>query len=328
MTCKNKYRCPNIDCCHSPLTAEKDGLRCQHGHFYSFVEGTDIPVFTKAQDEANEYTLHNAAEIHDNSLRWVFDTFGTDEDSLRNSIVSRLKLKKGDQVLVTGAGAGNDLPYITKELEGYGAIFAQDIAQQMLVAGAERHRAISSNGSLELSFSVSDATNLPFDDNSFDAAYHFGGINLFPDIPKGIAEMNRVVRPGGRVLISDEGLAPWLMDTEYGKMLIENNVLYKYPLPLSSLPENARDVKVSWELSNCFYVVDFEASDEPLHIDIDRPHIGMRGGSIRTRYFGKLEGIDPELRDHIYAEAKRKGISRVDYIESLLKNGMSKDNSG
>jgi hypothetical protein len=114
------------------------------------------------------------------------------------------------------------------------------------------------------------------------------------------------------------------MDTEYGKMLIENNVLYKYPLPLSSLPANARDVKVSWELSNCFYVVDFAASDEPLHIDIDRPHIGMRGGSIRTRYFGKLEGIDPELRDHIYAEAKRKGISRVDYIESLLKNGMSK----
>lgn len=321
----NIYRCPASGCRHHPLKQEENGLRCDNGHFYSFVENTHIPVFAKAQDDINEYTLHNAAEVHDNSLRWVFDTLGSDESSLRTSLVNRLRLKSGDRVLVTGAGAGNDLPFIAEMLQGKGEIFAQDIAQQMLVSGAERHSAYVSECGIEISFSVSDATNLPFGDKSFDAAYHFGGVNLFPDVKKGIAEMNRVVKPGGRVLVSDEGLAPWLVDSELGKMLIENNSLYKYPAPLSSLPETARNVHVSWELSNCFYVIDFEASDVSLDINIDVPHVGLRGGSIRTRYYGKLEGITPELRDRIYEEAHKKGISRVDYIEALLREGMKKD---
>ncbi|EHP40429.1 type 11 methyltransferase [Cupriavidus basilensis OR16] len=225
-------------------------------------------------------------------------------------------------MLVTGAGAGNDLPYLARSLGGQGEIFAQDIAQQMLLAGVERHQADLAHSDLELHFSVSDATNLPFQDGYFDAAYHFGGINLFPDIRKGIAEMNRVVRPGGKVVIGDEGLAPWLSDTEFGKMLIRNNPLYACKVPLGLLPESAKSVRLSWELSNCFYVIEFSVADQPLHINIDVPHLGMRGGSIRTRYFGQLEGVDPTLRDHIYAEAERLGLSRVECIESLLRRGL------
>ncbi len=133
--------------------------------------------------------------------------------------------------------------------------------------------------------------------------------------------MERVVKPGGQVLICDEGLAPWLRETELGKMLIKNNPLYAYEAPLSFIPRNARSVKLSWELSHCFYVIQFIVSDSHLPINIDVPHLGKRGGSVRSRYLGQLEGVDPELRDKVYARAEQLGISRVEYLERLLKVG-------
>jgi SAM-dependent methyltransferase len=280
-----------------------------------------VPLFACEAEDANDYTLEDATTIHDNSLRWVFDTFGTDEPTLRKSLVSRLHLSKGETILVTGAGTGNDLPFLVESLEGAGIIYAQDISKQMLMAGVDRYGSRKNALGVEIYFSVSDATNLPFGDNAFDAAYHFGGLNLFPDIRKGISEMNRVVKPRGRIVISDEGAAPWLKPTELGKMLIKNNPLYAYDAPLSLLPDTARSVNLSWELGNCFYVIEFTVSDTPPHINIDIPHIGKRGGSIRSRYLGQLEGIDPSLRDRVYAEAEKQGISRVEYLESLLRKG-------
>lgn len=315
------YCCTEIACNRVSLKEAQDGLHCPNGHFFPYAAGTKVPLFAFQKDDVNEYALKDAAEIHDNSLRWVFNTFGSDEPSLRKSLVSRLHLSKGQTILVTGAGAGNDLPYLAKEMNGAGTIYAQDIAKQMLLAGVERHTAQMAELGIDIHFSCSDATNLPFEENVFDAAYHFGGLNLFPDIQKGISEMNRVVKPGGRVVISDEGAAPWLKSTEVGKMLINNNSLYDFEPPMEMLPETAREVRLSWELSNCFFVIEFTVSDKPLYIDIDVPHVGKRGGSVRSRYLGQLEGVDPSLKEKLYAEAEKQGVSRVAFIEGLLKKG-------
>src|SRR5579863_487756 len=193
MTEQPIYCCTETGCNRVRLIWGPEGLSCANGHFFGFAPGTNVPVFAKEPEDANEYARQNAAMVHDNALRWVFATFQTDEVDLRESLVARLQLVKGNRVLVTGAGAGNDLPYLARRLEGRGEIFAQDIAQEMLLAGVGRHQADLADQGVEVHFSVSDATNLPFEDGYFDAAYHFGGINLFPDVRKGIAEMNRVV---------------------------------------------------------------------------------------------------------------------------------------
>jgi ubiquinone/menaquinone biosynthesis C-methylase UbiE len=324
MSNKLNYCCIEPECKKTFLAATQEGLECPNGHFFPFVPGTEVPLFACAEENINEYSLEDAAAIHDNSLRWVFKTFGTDEPSLRRRLVSHLNLQKGQKILVTGVGAGNDLPYIVEMMNNSGEIYAQDYARQMLLAAFERYQAKLEDRGVKIHFSVSDATSLPFTDGYFDVAYHFGGINLFSDIGKGLGEMNRVVKDGGRVLISDEGMAPWLMDTVYGKMLINNNPLYACTIPLQHLPKTARNVKVSWELSNCFYVIEFVVSDQPFKVEIDIPHVGRRGGTIRTRYFGQLEGIDPALRDRIYEKAAKAGKSRVDFLESLLRSGLSK----
>ena len=313
------YCCTNIDCDHEPLLECDDGLRCQKGHFFPYAHQTKIPVFACIIEDENEYALKNAANVHDNSLAWIFNTFGTDEASVRKRLIDRLHLSKGQVVLITGAGAGNDLPYLAQSLEGGGTIYAQDISKQMLVAGVDRYKSRCDFPGIDIYFSVSNALNLPFSNNVFDAAYHFGGLNLFQDIQQGIAEMNRVVKPGGQVVIGDEGVAPWLRKSELSKMLINNNSLYAYDAPLAFLPETAQSVKLSWELGNCFYVIEFTVSTTLPVVNVDIPHIGRRGGSVRSRYFGQLEGVDPALRDRVYAEAEKQGMSRVAYLEYLLK---------
>jgi len=319
------YCCIAPGCHRAPLSRNAEGLVCPHGHLFAFIPGTTVPLFASEPEGANEYSFDNAAEFHDNALRWVFSTFETDEASLRERLIARLELGRGARVLVTGAGAGDDLPYLVRALSGDGEIFAQDIAKQMLLAAISRYHAELPISGVNLQFSVSDATNLPFVDDFFDAAYHFGGINLFPSIPNGIAEMNRVVKPGGVVVFGDEGLAPWLTDTEYGRMLITNNPLYACAPPLSALPDTARAVKLTWELSNCFYVIEFRVCRDPLPINVDVPHLGKRGGTIRSRYFGQLEGVAPSLREQVYVEAERRGVSRVDYIESALRTALGRD---
>lgn len=56
-----------------------------------------------------------------------------------------------------------------------------------------------------IAFEVADVTHLPYDDDSFDAASISFGIRNVGDPAKGIAEMARVVRPGGRVVVLEFG---------------------------------------------------------------------------------------------------------------------------
>jgi ubiquinone/menaquinone biosynthesis C-methylase UbiE len=59
----------------------------------------------------------------------------------------------------------------------------------------------ASKEGLNIETRVMDGHALELDDNSFDMAGSQFGVMVFPDMPKGISEMARVVRPGGRVLM-------------------------------------------------------------------------------------------------------------------------------
>ena len=109
------------------------------------------------------------------------------------------------------------------------------------------------------------------------------------------------------------------------KSLITNNSLYDLEPPMNLIPLSAKDVKLSWVINNCFYVIEYIVGDKEWTADINLPHVGRRGGSIKTRHFGKLEGIDPLLRDKFYKKAEKKGISRVKYLESLIEKEIKDD---
>ena len=60
-------------------------------------------------------------------------------------------------------------------------------------------------------FQTADATKLPYLDDSFDAAVSTQVYEYVADVPAALAELNRVVRPGGRAVI---------LDTDYGSLVI------------------------------------------------------------------------------------------------------------
>ena len=101
-------------------------------------------------------------------------------------MVAHLSLNAGDRVLDVAAGTGS----ITRRLAASGAeVVSLDQSYEMLARAVER----SATGL------VATAEELPFADNEFDALT-FGYLLRYVDsVPQAMAEITRVVRPGGRV---------------------------------------------------------------------------------------------------------------------------------
>jgi SAM-dependent methyltransferase len=287
------------------------------------VHGLTIPVFTGFGSAAEAhaegmYDTQHATEVYRNFLIWLYATFGEDESHFRQALVSKLQLKEGDRLLITGCGLGDD---IVPVVDAFGAdvqVFASDLSPAMVSQAASLldERGVLQRGAVSLS--VADAVELPFADGTFDAAFHFGGINLFDDPKGGIAEMTRVVKEGGRVVFGDEGVAPWLKGTDYARMVIANNPLWDADSLISQLPFSAVNVNLSWVLGNCFYLIDYDKRIEGPRINPDVRHIGYKGGTMRTRHAGRVEGISPALREKLYNHAKTSGVSVHDLLESAI----------
>ena len=82
---------------------------------------------------------------------------------------------------------------------------AQVLAVDRSAAMLELLTARARREGLEIRTRVMDGHALELDDDSFDVAGSQFGVMLFPDMPKGIREMTRVVTPGGRVLVTAYG---------------------------------------------------------------------------------------------------------------------------
>lgn len=109
-------------------------------------------------------------------------------------------LKEGDLVLDLGSGSGMD-SFIAALLVGEsGKVTGVDMTDQQLEK-AERLR--KERQIDNVSFCKSYIESLPFPDGSFDAVISNGVINLVPDKEKVFAEVSRVLKPGGRMVIAD-----------------------------------------------------------------------------------------------------------------------------
>jgi len=78
-------------------------------------------------------------------------------------------------------------------------VIGVDISEGMLEVGRQKMRARKLDNIIELR--SGDSENLPFGDNFFDAVIVAFGVRNFENLERGLAEMLRVVKPGGRVVI-------------------------------------------------------------------------------------------------------------------------------
>jgi ubiquinone/menaquinone biosynthesis C-methylase UbiE len=105
----------------------------------------------------------------------------------------------GQQLLDVASGSGAlSLAAARRGLE----VTAVDIAPTMIDRLVRRAEA---EGLAGVEGRVMDGQALAFADDRFDVVVSQNGVSLFPDLPRGLAEMARVARPGGRVLIAAFG---------------------------------------------------------------------------------------------------------------------------
>lgn len=111
--------------------------------------------------------------------------------------VNSLKNRPVDQILDVATGTG-DMALALLRLKPT-KVMGVDISEEMLAIGRKKIAAKKLNHKIELQ--TGDAENLPFGDNTFDAITVSFGVRNFENLKKGLAELHRVLKPTGKLVI-------------------------------------------------------------------------------------------------------------------------------
>lgn len=120
--------------------------------------------------------------------------------------IERMSLRRGAHVLDVCCGTGASALPAAQAVGPGGKVIAVDLAGELLKLGQAKARAA---GLQSLEFRRGDMTSLGFPDCHFDAVVCVFGIFFVPDMEAQVAELWRMVRPGGRLAITTWGKRFW-----------------------------------------------------------------------------------------------------------------------
>ena len=180
----------------------------------------------------------------------------------RRRVVSISGAGAGESVLDVCCGTGDLTFQFASSVRGLGQLVGVDFSQEMLevarrkeVAGAASGRNGRHKG-CNIKWICADAEDMPFADEHFDCACCAFGIRNLQDLSRGLGEINRVLKRGGRMVILEFSLPEnrlllWIYECYFrlvlpiiGSMISQDRCgAYQY------LPESVRSFKTAGELN-------------------------------------------------------------------------------
>jgi demethylmenaquinone methyltransferase/2-methoxy-6-polyprenyl-1,4-benzoquinol methylase len=135
---------------------------------------------------AGVYDLMNTAMTAGMHHRW------------RERAADRAELSPGDAALDLCCGTGDLTLELARRVGAGGRVVGCDFSERMLELA---RRKAGERGASQVRFEWADALELPYAEGSFDAVAVGFGVRNLVDLERGLAEMARVLRPGGRAVI-------------------------------------------------------------------------------------------------------------------------------
>ena len=121
-----------------------------------------------------------------------------------NLLIDALQIHTDMQLLDIAGGPGEPALTLASLVAPDGHVMATDVAPALLSVAAEN---AEKRGVMNVSFRQADVGALPFPDAAFDAVTCRFGVMHFPDVPRALGEIARVLTPGGRVAFTAWGPA-------------------------------------------------------------------------------------------------------------------------
>ena len=126
----------------------------------------------------------------------------------RVHVLAALQLTPGEKVLDIGVGPGLLAHDMAVTVGSVGRVSGIDLSDSMLALARLRCASLPWT-----ELQKADASSLPYPDQSFDAAVSTQVYEYVADIPAALAELRRVMRPGGRIVILDTDYASFVLHT-------------------------------------------------------------------------------------------------------------------
>jgi demethylmenaquinone methyltransferase / 2-methoxy-6-polyprenyl-1,4-benzoquinol methylase len=182
-----------------------------------------------------EITPYNQSEDKKEQVAAMFDNIAHKYDFLngflslgidkywRKRMLSNLKELENVKMLDVATGTA-DVAIAAAKFDNVKSILGVDISRNMLDIGIAKIKNL--NLDRKISLELGDSENLRFEDNSFDVVTVAFGVRNFEDLNKGLSEINRITKQGGKLIVlefSKPKLFPF-------KQLY--NIYFKYVLPL------------------------------------------------------------------------------------------------
>jgi len=158
--------------------------------------------------------------VYFNEKAATWDKTVAERDSTKlERMAKRLKIKPGSIVLDVGTGTGVFIHFLLREMGKGGRIIALDFAEKML----RRARAKGFNGNID--YLCADVTNIPLGNEIFDIIVCYSSFPHFQDKSRALAEMNRVIKRGGRLLICHTSSRASINEIHRQIPAVENDII-------------------------------------------------------------------------------------------------------